>query len=75
MLTHAFETLKLKRVHFSVQPLNSNSIRAIKRIGATYEGTLRNWRYNAIGDTGERAIFSILDSEWPEIKSRIFPNK
>lgn len=74
MLSFAFETLQLKRIQFSVQPSNTNSIRAVKRLGASYEGTLRNWRYNAIGDSGERAIFSILDREWPNIKSQTFLN-
>lgn len=71
MLTYAFEDLKVKRVQFSAQTLNHNSINAIKKLGATYEGVLRNWRYNSIQDTGERAIFSIIDSEWEKIKSEI----
>lgn len=71
MLSYAFEELNLKRVQFSVQPENINSINAVKRLGATFEGILRNWRYNSIQDTGHRAIFSILDSEWELVKSHL----
>ncbi|MFZ4714493.1 MAG: GNAT family N-acetyltransferase [Bacteriovoracaceae bacterium] len=69
MLKFAFENMHMKRVEFSVDPENSKSIEAMKRLGASYEGTLRKWRFNSATDKGNRSIFSILDDvEWPLVK-------
>jgi N-acetyltransferase len=68
MLTYAFERMKVKRVEFSIAPENTTSVRAIQRIGAKFEGTLRKWRFNSDSDKGDRSIFSIIDDEWPEVK-------
>jgi RimJ/RimL family protein N-acetyltransferase len=71
MMQYAFEQLKIKRVQFSVQPINHNSMQAVMRLGAKFEGILRQWRFNSVQDTGDRAIFSIIDTEWPKIKTQI----
>jgi RimJ/RimL family protein N-acetyltransferase len=71
MLTYAFETLKVKRVEFSVDPTNEKSNKAMLRIGAKCEGTLRKWRFLSENDKGDRNIYSIIDDEWPEIKARL----
>jgi len=71
MLQYAFEQLKIKRVQFSVQPINHNSMQAVMRLGAKFEGILRQWRFNSLQDSGDRAIFSIIDTEWPKVKAQI----
>ncbi len=41
---------------------------AIRKIGAKYEGTLRNERIRYTGEVRSTAIFSIIEEEWPEVK-------
>lgn len=71
MLEHAFEDMRVVRVEFSVHPNNQKSNAAMKRLGATLEGTLRKWRFLSGADDGNRNIYSIIDDEWPDIKARL----
>jgi RimJ/RimL family protein N-acetyltransferase len=68
MLGHAFETLDAIRVEFKTDVLNERSRRAILRIGATEEGTLRNHMITSTGRFRHSVYFSIIDSEWPSVK-------
>ncbi len=71
MLQYAFEILHYQRVEFRTDALNARSRAAIRRIGATEEGCLRR---QAITDTGrvrDTMCYSILDVEWPEVKSTL----
>jgi RimJ/RimL family protein N-acetyltransferase len=71
MLTYAFETLNCVRVQFQTDELNAKSRAAIARLGATEEGILRNERIMPDGRVRNTVMFSILDSEWPDVKSRL----
>lgn len=71
MLTHAFETLKRVRVQFQTDELNAKSRAAIARLGAKEEGILRNERIMPDGRIRNTVMFSILDSEWPDVKSKL----
>lgn len=75
MMTYAFETIKVKRVEFSVDVTNEKSNAAMKRLGATFEGTLRKWRFNSPDDLGHRNIYSVIDDEWPELKVKMIRNQ
>jgi RimJ/RimL family protein N-acetyltransferase len=70
LLRHAFEHLGVARVDIKTDARNHRSRRAIERLGATYEGTLRRWSPSwAPGEDGElrdSAMYSILDREWPD---------
>ena len=44
---------------------------ALRRIGATEEGTLRKHIITESGRVRDSVYFSILDSEWPEVKLRL----
>ncbi|HEY2842107.1 MAG TPA: GNAT family protein [Bryobacteraceae bacterium] len=68
MLRHAFETLGCIRVEFKTDALNQRSRDAIRRIGATEEGTLRQHMITWSGRLRDSVYFSILDSEWPRVK-------
>lgn len=68
LLTYCFETLKTVRVQFQAHDQNMRSRAAIRKIGAKYEGTLRNERIRYNGEVRSTAIFSIIDEEWPEVK-------
>ena len=63
LLTYAFEELKMERVEFRADARNKRSIEAMKAIGCTLEGTLRN---NCTADIGRRdsVVLSILKEEW-----------
>ncbi len=68
MLQYAFETMNVKRVQFSTDPVNEKSNQAILRLRAKFEGTLRKWRFNSSEDQGDRNIYSILDHEWNKVR-------
>jgi N-acetyltransferase len=71
LLRHAFETLKCIRVELKTDSLNERSRAAILRIGAHEEGTFRNHMITASGRIRHTVYFSILDSEWPNVKARL----
>ena len=68
MLRHAFETLGCIRVELKTDALNQRSRNAIRRVGATEEGTLRQHMITWSGRLRDSVYFSILDSEWPRVK-------
>jgi len=68
MLTHAFESWKCVRVELKTDALNTRSRAAIRRIGATEEGTLRNHMIIESGRNRDTVYFSIIESEWPAVK-------
>jgi RimJ/RimL family protein N-acetyltransferase len=71
LLSHAFETLKCIRVELKTDSLNERSRAAILRIGAHEEGAFRNHMITASGRIRHTVYFSILDSEWPDVKARL----
>jgi len=71
MLAHAFETLKLNRVEFLTDYLNSASRNAIVRLGAKEEGILRNHMVMPDGRVRDSVLFSITNNEWPGIKQNL----
>lgn len=71
MLRHAFEQWQCIRVELKTSARNERSRRAILRIGATEEGTLRQHMINADGSLRDTVYFSILDREWPAVKARL----
>jgi RimJ/RimL family protein N-acetyltransferase len=68
MLRHAFETLGCIRVELKTDSLNERSRNAILRIGAKQEGIFRNHIIVHNGRIRHSVYFSIIDSEWPEVK-------
>jgi RimJ/RimL family protein N-acetyltransferase len=71
MLWHAFERLACHRVEFKTDSLNEPSRRAILRLGATEEGTLRSHMLVAGGRLRDTVYFSIIRPEWPTIKASL----
>ncbi len=63
LLQFAFETIGVERVEFRADARNERSIAAMKSIGCTVEGILRN---NCAAPKGRRdsIILSILKEEW-----------
>ena len=71
LLTHAFETLGCIRAQIKTDSLNVRSQKAIERIGAVKEGVLRNHMILPNGFIRHSVYYSILDSEWGEVKGRL----
>jgi RimJ/RimL family protein N-acetyltransferase len=71
MLRHAFETMHCIRVEFKTDSLNEASRNALKRIGAKEEGVFRNHMITSGGRIRHSVYFSIIDSEWPDVKLQL----
>ena len=71
LLTHAFEQMNATRVQFTTDELNTASREAILRLGALQEGIIRHERIMPDGRIRNSVRFSIIETEWPEIKARL----
>jgi len=71
LLAHAFETLECIAVEFRTHRLNTQSRRAIERLGAQLDGILRAHARAADGALRDTAVYSITAAEWPTIKSHL----
>ena len=71
MLCHAFERWGCLRVELKTDSLNQKSRNAILRLGAKEEGTLRQHMVTWDGRRRDSVYFSILDTEWPEVKREL----
>ncbi|WP_439515616.1 GNAT family N-acetyltransferase [Oceanibaculum nanhaiense] len=71
MLQHAFEVLGCMRVEFKTDQLNVKSQTALGRLGAVQEGTFRKHMIMPDGRIRHSVYFSILDEEWPAVRTRL----
>lgn len=71
MLTHAFEAWGCRRVCFRATWFNHQSRRAIERLGAVYEGRIRNDRILRTGEVTDTAQYSITDGDWPAVQRHL----
>ena len=71
MLAHAFDEWRVHRVSLMTDARNERSRSAIMRLGARFDGVLRAARPASDGTIRDTAAFSILDSEWPAIRTRL----
>ena len=71
LMRHAFETFRCIRVQLKTDLRNERSQKAIERIGAKKEGVLRNHLILPDGRIRDSVFYSILDTEWPEVKKRL----
>ncbi|MFF3100764.1 GNAT family N-acetyltransferase [Viridibacillus arvi] len=68
LLKFAFEQLSVNRVQIKTDHENKRSQAAIERLGAKKEGILRNHMIRPNGTIRNTVIFSIIDSEWSDVK-------
>jgi RimJ/RimL family protein N-acetyltransferase len=68
LLTHAFEDLGCKVVGFRTDKFNFTSQRAIEALGARKDGVIRHFGTRRDGSARDVVMYSILVSEWPEVK-------
>jgi N-acetyltransferase len=71
LLAHAFETLNCIAVEFRTHRFNTQSRRAIERLGAQLDGMLRHHQRMADGTLRDTAVYSITAPEWPTVKSHL----
>ncbi|HLA99465.1 MAG TPA: GNAT family protein [Anaerolineales bacterium] len=71
LLSHAFERLGCIRVQFKTDLRNERSQVALERLGAVKEGVLRKHMILPDGAVRDSVYYSIIDSEWPEVKRRL----
>lgn len=69
LMTRAFEVLGANRVHFKVDARNERSRRAMQKLGATEEGTLRQYQVRPDGFARDSVMYSVLKDEWPQVKA------
>jgi len=68
LCTHAFETLRVRRVSWKTDARNTRSREAILRLGARFDGVIRAHRAGFDGVVRDAAFFSLLQGEWPDAK-------
>ena len=71
MLSHAFEELGCIRVQFKTDARNVQSQGAMEKLGCNKEGVLRKHVICRDGYIRDSVFYSIVDSEWPEVKERL----
>lgn len=69
LLRHCFETLGTLRVQLKTDGRNLHSQRAIAKLGARLEGTLRKHIIMPDGYFRDSVMFSITEEEWPGVKA------
>jgi len=71
LLGHAFEPLGCIAVEFRTHRLNTQSRRAIERLGAQLDGVLRAHQIASDGTVRDTAVYSITAAEWPAVRSHL----
>ena len=71
LLAHAFESLACIAVEFRTHRLNTQSRRAIERLGAQLDGVLRAHQRAADGSLRDTAVYSITAAEWPAVRANL----
>jgi len=71
LMTYCFEVLQVNRVQLKTKDTNIRSRKAIEKIGGVFEGILRKDKIQADGTTRNAAYYSILYTEWKDVKNKI----
>lgn len=68
MLQFAFEEMQLNRVQMVTDTRNLRSQRAVRALGASYEGVLRRHKVAKDGYVRDSMVFAVTDVTWPTVK-------
>lgn len=71
LMHRAFAVLGAGRVQFKVDARNARSLRALEKLGAVREGTLRQYQVRPDGLARDSVMFSVLRGEWPQVEARL----
>lgn len=72
LFSYAFDTLGMNRVELKTDALNMQSRRAMEKVGAKFEGIFRSHCVTYSGRIRDSIYYSMIRSEWEEIKGRVF---
>ena len=71
MLRHAFSVWGCRRVAFRATWFNHPSRDAIERLGAVFEGRIRNDRVLRDGTVTDTAQYSLTGEQWPAVEAHL----
>lgn len=71
LLGHAFDAVGCKVVGLRTDNFNFASQRAIEALGAKKDGVIRHHRARPDGTVRDTVIYSILATEWPDVKRHL----
>jgi RimJ/RimL family protein N-acetyltransferase len=71
LLSHAFDTLNCIAVEFRTHRFNTQSRTAIARLGAQFDGFLRNHQRAGNGTLRDTAVYSITADEWSTVDAHL----
>lgn len=71
LLAHGFDTLGCQVIGLRTDILNTVSQRAIEKLGANRDGVIRHYGIRKDGSVRDTVMYSILASEWPEVRLRL----
>jgi len=71
LMTHAFESVGCRVVGLRTDNFNFRSQRAIEALGAKRDGVIRHHHPRRDGTVRDTVIFSVLASEWPDVKRHL----
>ena len=71
LLQHAFDQLGCIAVEFRTHRFNNQSRTAIARLGAQFDGMLRNHQRASNGTLRDTAVYSITAAEWPTVDAHL----
>ena len=71
LLGHAFDKLGCKVVGLRTDNFNFASQRAIEALGARKDGVIRHHAPRRNGTVRDTVMYSILASEWPDVKNHL----
>src|SRR5438477_1788710 len=71
LLAHAFDKLQCKVVGLRTDNFNFASQRAIEGLGAKKDGVIRHHAPRRDGTVRDTVMFSILVSEWPDVRRHL----
>jgi len=71
LLQHAFEDWGAIRVQLKTDVNNKHSQNAILKLGAKFEGQLRNHMIRRDGSFRDTMMYSITREEWPNVKNNL----
>ena len=71
LLEHAFDKLGCAVVGLRTDNFNFRSQKAIEALGAKKDGVLRHHQARRDGTVRDSVLYSILNSEWPDVKRHL----
>ena len=71
LMRHAFERLGCMRVEFKTDARNERSRRALEALGCRFDGIFRKHMVVQDGDIRDSAWYSVIDTDWPDVRDRL----